>query len=221
MNDEELSRRLKAALPRHEAPPELAANIRANLAAGTNPRVDDGAGEDALESGRLRSWPRIAAILILVAIASSALMTLAMQWRAPGPGVTDQVLASHIRSLMPGHLTDVASTDEHNVKPWFNGRVNVSPPVPRLDSAGYPLVGGRLDYIEGRATAAVVYARRAHMINVFEWAEPGSHDIVPTVGMENGYHFIWERRDGLERWIVSDLNIAELEDFAQKYATAR
>lgn len=211
MNEDELSQRLREGLPRYEAPAALTQRIRASLAAETSARAGD----------RWPSWSRLAAMIVLVAMASSALTTLTMQWRAPGPGVEEQVLASHIRSLMPGHLTDVLSNDQHNVKPWFNGRVNLSPAVPRLDSAGFVLTGGRIDYIEGRATASVVYTRREHVINVFVWAEPGAHDIPATPGMKNGYHFIWERREGVETWIVSDLNVPELQDFAQRYAAAR
>lgn len=206
MNEEELSRRLRDGLPRYQAPPELTERIRSSLSVA----APAGGG------GRWPTWSRLAAMIVLVAMGSSAITTLAMQWRAPGPGVEEQVLASHIRSLMPGHLTDILSTDQHNVKPWFNGRVNLSPAVPRLDSAGFALTGGRIDYIEGRATASVVYMRREHVINVFAWAEPG-HDIQATPGMKNGYHFIWERRDGVETWIVSDLNLAELQDFARRY----
>jgi anti-sigma factor RsiW len=121
---------------------------------------------------------------------------------------------------MPGHLTDVASTDQHNVKPWFNGRVDASPAVPRLDSSDYPLVGGRVDYIGGRAVSAVVYARRQHVINVFSWPASGATQSPGALASRNGYHVIRSRHDGLETWIVSDLNVAELEDFARRYAQA-
>ncbi len=160
---------------------------------------------------RRRRW-------IVVAAGSSLLTRASLD---PGGGtVADAVLSSHIRSLMPGHLTDVASTDQHNVKPWFAGRVNVSPPVPLLDTAGFKLVGGRLDYIDGHQTASVVYTRREHVINVFTWAEAGERDLSPRSETRNGYHMIWEQRQGLEFWYVSDLNTAELEEFARRYATA-
>jgi anti-sigma factor RsiW len=127
----------------------------------------------------------------------------------------DEVLASHIRSLLPGHLTDIASNNQHNVKPWFAGRVNLSPPVPRLDSLGFPLVGGRLDYVAGHSAAVVVYTRAQHVINVFWWApldgEPDERGA--GVASDNGYHLISGRRDGLQYWIVSDVNVAELQQF--------
>ena len=101
------------------------------------------------------------------------------------------------------------------MKPWFNGRVNMSPDVPRLDSLGYPLVGGRLDYIEGRNVPVVVYARRQHVINVFSWPATGAADLAPKASSANGYHLIRARQNGLEVWIVSDLNLGELENFAR------
>jgi anti-sigma factor RsiW len=122
---------------------------------------------------------------------------------------------------MPGHLTDVASTNQHNVKPWFNGRIDLSPVVPSLDSAGFPLIGGRLDYVDGRAVAAVVYARRQHMINVYSWPS-GGQDLRPIeAGAEKGYHLMRWRRDGIEAWAVSDLNRAELAEFVRDFMVAR
>jgi anti-sigma factor RsiW len=119
---------------------------------------------------------------------------------------------------MPGHLTDVVSTNQHNVKPWFNGRVDMSPSVPSLDSAGFPLVGGRTDYVRGRAVPVVVYARRQHMINVYAWPEPGSAS-KPHESTRNGYHFVTWRSDGVEYSAVSDLNTKELETFVASFRT--
>ena len=122
---------------------------------------------------------------------------------------------------MPGHLTDVASTNQHNVKPWFNGRIDLSPLVPSLDSIGFPLIGGRLDYLDGRAVAAVVYARRQHVINVYSWPV-NAPDIAPVNRTtEKGYHLVEWRRDGLEAWAVSDLNRAELTEFVRAFMAAR
>ena len=101
------------------------------------------------------------------------------------------------------------------MKPWFNGRVKMSPDVPRLDSLGFPLVGGRLDYVDGHNVAAVVYTRRQHVINVFSWASPGPAEQTAAVSSANGYHLIRARHNGLEIWIASDLNESELENFAR------
>src|SRR5205807_7500087 len=167
----------------------------------------------ALPRGRI--WPRMIAAAAAVAIVSSGLTFAAMRQRVVGDSVEQEVLSSHIRSLMPGHLTDVASTDQHNVKPWFNGRVNISPDVPRLDSLGFPLIGGRLDYVDGRNVAVVVYMRRQHVINVFSWPASGAAEQTAESSSSNGYHLLRARHNGMEVWIVSDLNEAELKDFAR------
>ena len=149
---------------------------------------------------------------LVIAIASSATTATLLRRSAAARSVANEVLASHLRSLMPGHLTDVASTDQHNVKPWFNGRVDLSPNVPRLDSAGFLLVGGRLDYVASRPVAVVVYRRRQHVINVYAW--PGGDDDNRSATLSvQGYHFERWRAGGVETWVVSDLNAAELSEF--------
>src|SRR5881394_2756536 len=204
------SSQLKAGLMRYQAPDVLKARIRASLVEA--PRdVPVRASRSLIWSG----WPRTIAAAAVVAVVSSALTLVATRQRPAENRIEAEVLASHIRSLMPGHLTDVASNDQHNVKPWFNGRVNMSPDVPRLDSLGFPLVGGRLDYVDGHNVAAVVYTRRQHVINVFSWASPGPAEQTARVSSANGYHLIRARHNGLEIWIASDLNESELENFAR------
>jgi anti-sigma factor RsiW len=212
----EASSQLKGALIRYEAPDVLKARIRAGLAAATIEDVVP-SRQPLLLSPSAR-WLRTVAAAGVVAIASSAMTVLALHQRASSTAVENEVLASHIRSLMPGHLTDVASNDQHNVKPWFAGRVNVSPDVPRLDSLGYLLVGGRVDYIDGHNVATVVYSRRQHVINVFSWPVSGVRDLAPTPSTINGYNIIRSRVNGIETWIVSDLNLAELKEFARMVA---
>ena len=201
---------------RYEAPDVLKARIRAGLV-GSPREVETRSA--SLPSRQRRDWMRGLAAAAIVAMVSSALTVVAVRQGAPDTSLANQVLTSHIRSLMPGHLTDVASNDQHNVKPWFNGRVNVSPPVPRLDSVGFPLIGGRLDYIDGHSAASVVYMRRQHVINVFSWPVPGGTDAT-TTSTSNGYHLIRTRRNGVETWFVSDLNVAELHDFAARFERA-
>jgi len=206
------SSRVKAGLMRYEAPDVLKARIRASLA---DPTRDEPPQRGLVAMPRGRVWPTMIAAAAAVAIVSSGLTFEVVRDRAGSGQTQEQVLSSHIRSLIPGHLTDVASNDQHNVKPWFNGRVNMSPDVPRLDSLGYPLVGGRLDYIKGRNVPVVVYARRQHVINVFSWPATGAADLRPQASSANGYHLIRARQNGLEVWIVSDLNLGELENFAR------
>jgi anti-sigma factor RsiW len=209
------SRLLRATLMRYPAPDVLKARIRASLMA----EGQHGSAPPTPSSPRwTMTRSRVAAAMLVAAMVGSGATAAVMRHHTATTPIAGEVLASHIRSLMPGHLTDVASTDQHNVKPWFNGRVNVSPPVPRLDSAGYALAGGRLDYVGGHPAAVVVYLRRQHVINVFWWApQTGSETTgASSVSNDNGYHLIRGRRDGLEFWIASDLNAAELGDFARR-----
>jgi anti-sigma factor RsiW len=155
----------------------------------------------------------LAASLAVVALGS---WTLALQ-RAAGEALADDVLASHIRSLMPppGHLTDVPSSDQHTVKPWFNGRLDFSPPVYDFAGRGYPLVGGRLDYVGGRPVGALVYGRRQHLINVFIWPATRGPSGGPSMRTRQGYHELHWTTGDYTYWVVSDLGLAELQDFAQ------
>jgi anti-sigma factor RsiW len=211
----ETSSLLRGRLMRYEAPDFLKARIRAGLVG--SPREFEPRAANLPSKGR-RDWMRGFAAAAVVAMVSSALTVVAVRQGTPDNSVVNQVLTSHIRSLMPGHLTDVASNDQHNVKPWFNGRVNVSPAVPRLDSVGFPLIGGRLDYIDGHSAASVVYMRRQHVINVFSWPVSGEGNATTTTS--NGYHLIRNSKNGMETWFVSDLNIAELQDFAARFERA-
>jgi anti-sigma factor RsiW len=133
---------------------------------------------------------------------------------------TESVIEGHVRSLMAGHLTDVASTDRHTVKPWFAGRLDFSPTVVDLVNDGYALVGGRLDYIDHHAAAALVYKRREHAINVFIWPQADGSASRVTRSDARGYHVISWTRGGVSVWIVSDLALEELTDFAQKLNAA-
>ncbi|HEY7894352.1 MAG TPA: anti-sigma factor [Gemmatimonadaceae bacterium] len=199
-------------LVRYEAPDVLKARITNAIASERSVPA-----ETPSAPPRRAGWWRFAAAGVIIALASGGLTYAVARGGAGSPALADQVLASHIRSLMPGHLTDVQSTNEHNVKPWFNGRVDFSPKVPVLDSAGFPLVGGRLDYLDGRVVAAVVYARRQHLINVDSWPEAGANE-GPTSTEAHGYHLIRWRADNVEYWAVSDLESGELSTFVSLYS---
>ncbi len=132
--------------------------------------------------------------------------------------LADQVVANHVRSLMASHLYDVQSTDQHTVKPWFHGKLDYAPPVADFADQGYPLVGGRLDVLDGRTVAAIIYQRRQHPINLFVWPVEAS-DSHPRNLSNNGYNVIHWRKSGMEYWLVSDLNDNELRAFAQMLQT--
>jgi anti-sigma factor RsiW len=126
-----------------------------------------------------------------------------------------ELVASHVRSLMPGHLLDVQSTDSHTVKPWFAGKLDFSPPVPDFAAEGFPLLGGRLDYVGGRSVAALAYGRRQHVVNLYLWPAPGTGDGSTRAAAMNGYNLVTWRAPGWRYQAVSDLNAAELRQFAE------
>lgn len=158
-----------------------------------------------------------------------------MRWLAPGligaiaaslamvallpPGsqavVDEELVSSHVRSLQPGHLTDVQTTNQHIVKPWFNGRIDFAPPVPELADQGFPLAGGRLDSIDGKTVAAIVYHRRLHIVNLFVWP---AKDGVERSFVKDGFAVTEWSRDGLRFAAVSDIPAAELRQFESLFA---
>ncbi len=128
--------------------------------------------------------------------------------------VTGEVVAAHLRSLQAGHLTDVASSDRHTVKPWFQGKVPFSLPVRDFREEGFTLEGGRLDYLEGQPVAALVYRARLHAINAFVWPAGGAHDMAPVREHLSGLHALHWVADGMAFWLVSDVGDEELERLA-------
>jgi anti-sigma factor RsiW len=134
--------------------------------------------------------------------------------------VADGIVSAHIRSLQAGHLMDVATSDQHTVKPWFNGRVDVAPPVIDLTAESFTLLGGRLDYIDGEPVAAIVYQRRKHVINLFVAQHLGARHARTVAKSIQGYNVRRWSQDGLDFWVVSDLAGDELDDFVQKIARA-
>ena len=135
--------------------------------------------------------------------------------RSPVDGpVLQDVIAGHVRSLLANHLTDVLSADQHTVKPWFEGHVDFAPPVPDLTAQGFPLVGGRLDYLDNRPVAALVYKRQQHVINLFVWPAPSSAARPESTVTRHGYNLVQWTTAGMTYWVISTLNAPELETFA-------
>jgi anti-sigma factor RsiW len=134
--------------------------------------------------------------------------------------IANDVVSAHIRSLQAGHLMDVATSDQHTVKPWFDGKVDVAPPVIDLTADGFTLIGGRLDYIDGEPVAAVVYRRRQHVINLFVAQHLGAAHAAVTARSVQGYNVRHWSEQGLAFWAVSDLDGEELGEFAGKISAA-
>jgi len=160
-------------------------------------------------------WLSVGAALAAVAVLILALMPALI--RPPADDlVTQEIISAHIRSLMAEHLTDVASSDRHTVKPWFNGRLDFSPPVTDLTERGFPLIGGRLDYLNHRPVAALVYRRQQHIINLFIWPSPqASQQMTMKPATQQGYHLLRWASTGMIFLAISDLNQSELEEFVQ------
>ena len=137
-----------------------------------------------------------------------------------GQTIADEVVSAHIRSLQAGHLMDVETSDQHTVKPWFDGKVDVAPPVVDLTAEGFTLLGGRLDYIGGEPVASVVYRRRKHIVNLFVARRLGSEHAFVTANTVQGYNVRHWSDQGLDFWAVSDLDGEELGEFVQKVSAA-
>jgi anti-sigma factor RsiW len=129
--------------------------------------------------------------------------------------LAQEIVSDHVRSLMVNHLTDVASSDQHTVKPWFDGKLDFAPQVTDFSDQGYPLVGGRLEYLNNRTAVALVYQRQKHFINVFIWPAEGSSDSEAKPIMRQGYNLIHWEKSGMTYWAVSDLNSSELQELAR------
>ena len=134
--------------------------------------------------------------------------------------LTAEIVSAHLRSLQAGHLTDVISTDQHTVKPWFNGKLDVAPPVIDLTAQGFTLVGGRLDYVDARPIGAVVYRRRLHVINLFVAQTSSTETRAPTTETFQGFNIRRWSEGGMNFWAVSDLAADELAEFSDKFQTS-
>jgi anti-sigma factor RsiW len=188
----------------YHAPGSLKARIRSKLGAA-KPRVR------ALR-GPARAWMGLAASWLLVFVLGWQIAGLQSRSSAEDL-LMREVLSSHVRSLqVAGRQTDVASSNQHTVKPWFQGHLDFSPPVKDLKEE-FLLIGGRLDYLGDHPVAALVYKRREHYINLFIWPSSSESDAGPAVLTRQGYHLIHWTDAGLTNWAVSDLNEKELEEF--------
>lgn len=173
------------------------------------------------QPGRKPWLPRLQApAWIGAALAAAAVVALAffVPPIVSRPSQTDRiaqdVVSAHVRSLMPGHLTDVPSSENHTVRPWFAGKLDFSPPVVDLGAEGFPLVGGRLDYAAGRPVAALVYRKGKHLINFFVWPSASARDFAEAAATRQGYNLLFWTRGQTNFWAISDVNATELRRFA-------
>jgi anti-sigma factor RsiW len=171
------------------------------------------------EPRRLLGWRWIAmAACLLLCVGFGFLLARLVMSPTQHEHLAQEVLAAHIRSLQvdKSRLVDVRSSDRHEVKPWFNDKLNFSPSVPDLANQGFALVGGRLDYLDGRPVASLVYKRRQHLINVFIWPDPNANDTRPRHEARQGFQLVSWSGAGMNFWVVSDLNSPELDELVQQ-----
>jgi anti-sigma factor RsiW len=152
--------------------------------------------------------------------AVAAMLVIGVFGSDPNQQVADEVVSAHIRSLQAGHLMDVVTSDQHTVKPWFNGKLDVAPPVIDLTAQGFTLLGGRLDYIDGEPVASVIYQRRKHVINLFVAQRLGAARATVMDKTIQGYNVRHWTEQGLDFWAVSDLAGDELDEFVQKISAS-
>jgi anti-sigma factor RsiW len=212
----ELPPQVKQHMTRYKAPPGLERRVRHML-------LQESRKPGWLERLRAR-FPRWLPLAVSFAcgmlLASSVFTVLAPEMQQDQ--MEQQVVAGHVRSLMANHLMDVASTDQHTVKPWFTGKLDFAPPVVDLSAQGFPLVGGRLDYLQGRPVAALVYRKGAHTINVF--VLPGAdagRSTRPEADVRQGFQLARWQAGGMHFWAVSDMGREEMAAFAQALSAAR
>jgi anti-sigma factor RsiW len=202
-----LSDRLRRTAPRYAASDRLRAAVHASIQSA----------QPATTPARARNKPFFATVTSFGGgFALAACLALFLLLPRSG-SLPDSVVAAHIRALQPGHLTDVISTDQHTVKPWFDGKLPFAPPVKNLAAQGYPLIGGRMDYLGGQTAAALVYQGGKHLIDLFAWPTAESIDRDPSTGARDGYNFVRWRQDGMAFWAVSDLAPDELSAFVKKW----
>jgi mycothiol system anti-sigma-R factor len=203
---------LRASLQRAQlyetAPPELRKKIRSKLKISA-------AGTSRSPAAAWRWLAAAAAVLLVTGVAWFAVPHFRPD--SPESVTSAEVIDAHIRSLQAGHLTDVSSTDQHTVKPWFDGKLDFIPPVHDFMDEGFPLIGGRLDVLGERNVAALVYGRRKHFINVFVWPTKDPDTPIHRPGSRQGYQWVHWRHQGMEFCAVSDVSAQDLHELAQLF----
>jgi anti-sigma factor RsiW len=202
----DISKAVAGADLRYTAPPELRRRIEASLPQTRAPS----------RRAVLRGFAMGSAVS---AIAATGLVAIVLRGDDEAR-IQSEVVSAHLRSLQAGHLTDVLSTDQHTVKPWFNGKLDVAPPVVDLTAQGFTLIGGRLDYVDTRPIGAIVYRRRSHVINLFVAQTASTERRAARIETLQGFNIRrWSER-GLNYWAVSDIGADELAEFGEKFEGA-
>jgi anti-sigma factor RsiW len=205
---EDLSGALSKAVLRYQAPLDLLRRVEASIKAPVRTATDRRSLLKGFAMGSMISAAMAASLAVVVFNADA------------DERILDDGISAHLRSLQANHLIDVASTDQHTVKPWFNGKFDVSPPVPDLTAEGFRLIGGRLDYIDEKPVAVIVYKRRAHIINLFVSKALGLKPMGSRSKSIRGFNTLYWSEQGLDMLAISDINTDELAEFAGKFQAA-
>jgi anti-sigma factor RsiW len=219
-------RALRAAMAgsslKETAPAHLRSRIEALFPAAASDPASAAASERV--KGAIARWWRsfIGGFAVggALSAAATAMLVIGLFTANQDQQIADEVVSAHIRSLQAGHLMDVQTSDQHTVKPWFNGKLDVAPPVIDLTAQGFTLLGGRLDYIEGEPVASVIYQRRKHVINLFVAQRLGAARKTVLDKTIQGYNVRHWTEQGLDFWAVSDLAGDELDEFVQKISAS-
>lgn len=219
-----LIRTVGSAIPYYKAPAELRERIQSSLREEIAARPARNVAPDArlviaekqreprsILLGTSWKWLALAASIVVAAIIAWNLLP-GLQRPDAEQFLATQLIASHVRSLMANHLADVASSDQHTVKPWLDARLDFAPPVVDLANAGFPLIGGRLDYLDQRPVAALIYQRRKHFINLFVWPAADASRTTKEISHQ-GYHLLHWVEGDFNYWAVSDVNKEDLQNF--------
>ena len=227
--DMALAHAITQSAPYYKATADLRQRIQSSLRDAVGAKDKDGSGQPGQLSvprpqGERRpvlsqvpwNWLALAAAIVLGALITAVFLP---RMRAPNADqfLATQLIASHVRSLMANHLTDVPSSDQHTVKPWLDAKLDFAAPVADLSSQGFPLIGGRLDYLDNRSVAALVYQRRKHFINLFIWPTTPKDSTAQTMVEREGYHLVHWSDGDFTYWAVSDVNINDLQSFKQLF----
>jgi anti-sigma factor RsiW len=198
----------------YAAPAALRNRVQASLDAASAPaaKIPEKAG--VWQGTQIWRWAAAFSVLVLCSITAWQLLA-GLHAPSQNQRLAAEVFASHVRSLEANHLMDVVSTDQHTVKPWFDGKLDFSPPVEDFASDGFPLIGGRLDYLEGREVAALVYQRRKHYINLFVWPDASGSRAAPAMQSQQGYNLLRWSQGGFHFWAASDVSAPDLAEFVR------
>jgi mycothiol system anti-sigma-R factor len=220
---------ISRAAPYYKAPLELRERIQVSLREAIGAPTSRGAAGAGLlpvrrpEAVRRAvffdmpwNWLALAAAIVLAAIVASSFLP---RLRQPGADqfLATQLIASHVRSLMADHLTDVASSDQHTVKPWLDVKLDFAAPVVDLSGDGFPLIGGRLDYLDNHSVAALVYQRRKHFVNLFIWPTTPADGKEQKIVEREGYHLVHWIDGDFTYWAVSDVSVGDLQTFQRSF----